>query len=108
MSRERRPFFIEPRIDFPRSLRKTAPRHAARHRVLRSTNCTGCACSRAKAGLVDSRQLARPDLVRLHAAGDSADLLAGTGALKRAGHLSFRRCISRDGSSFAGNDSRLR
>jgi hypothetical protein len=54
MSRERAAlFFIELRIDFPRSLRKTAPRHAAGYRVLESANRPRCARSRAKAEPVD-------------------------------------------------------
>ena len=57
---------------------------------------------------MDSGQLARSGSLRLHAAGDSADLSPGTVALERAGHLSFCRCLRRDGAPLARDDSRLR
>ena len=57
---------------------------------------------------MDFGQLAGPGPLRLHSAVNRTDLSRGTGALERAGHLSFRRCFWRNGPSPAGNDSRLR
>ena len=99
---------MEPGIDFPRSLRKTPLRHAARYRVLRSANCTGCTCGRAKAGLVDFGQLAGPGPLRLHALVAGADVHRGTGRLECGGYLSLRRRFWRDGTPLAGNDSSVR
>src|SRR5207253_6302523 len=100
----------EARIDFPPGLRKlrSAKSHAARYRVLTPANCPGCACRRAKAQLVDSGRLARLDSLRLHSTRNPADLRSGTDALERGGHLSFCRCLRRDGPPLAGDDPCLR
>ncbi|PYK18584.1 MAG: hypothetical protein DME55_06310 [Verrucomicrobia bacterium] len=54
------PFFIELRIDFPRSLKKTAPRHAARYRVLESGNGSAAPAAAGKPSLWLDPKLAQP------------------------------------------------
>ena len=51
---------------------------------------------------MDSGQLARPGSLRLHAAVDRADIRRGPGALERGRHLSFCRCLRRDGHHLPG------
>src|SRR6266446_2506239 len=99
-----------PGIDFPADLRKIEPPqlHAARHRIFASRNCSASPGACAEAQCLDSRQLARPDSLRRNTVANYSPLYAGAGTLECAGNLSFRRCFRRNGTPFAGNDSRLR
>ena len=87
---------------------KTSSRiHAAGPRVFTSPNCPAFAGERAQAEVMDTRFMAGPDSLRRDAAFAGTGFCAGPGALESARHLSLRRGVRRNGTSFARDDPRL-
>src|SRR4029079_4471498 len=98
------------RIDFRGVLGKTWPRiHAAGSRAFTSPNCPVCVAGDCRPPeAVDTELVAGPDPVRRDTTVADPCVCAGPGQVESPRYFSFRRCVRRDGSSLAGNDSRLR
>src|SRR5437773_9571219 len=82
--------------------------HAAGSRVFTSANCPVWDGDCRPAEAVDTELVAGPGPLRRDTAVADTCLCAGPGQVESARYFSLRRCVRRDGSSPAGNDSRLR